>query len=135
MRRALAIVAMSAVLLTSAACDDDPAGIAPLAGAVTLQLTTPHVDDGALLFDVTGPPIDSVTAASSSLSVFTRTVDDSVLVGLVAGGVVSGPLVVLHVRDISAAAAYSARIAEVADHESALRASLAGYTLSVTPWP
>lgn len=134
MRRALAIAAMSAALLTSAACDDDPAAIAPLSGNVIVQLTTPHADDGALRFAVTGPPIDSVAAASSSLSLFTRTVDDSVL-GLVAGGVADGPLLVLHVPDVGAAYSYSARIVEAADRQSGLRESLTGYALWVVPWP
>lgn len=134
MRHALAIIGTSAALLMSAACDDDPAGIEALAGTVTLELATTHADDGALVFAVTGPPIDSATAANPSLRLFTR-VDGSVLVGLVAGGVARGPLVVLHVPDVRLAAAYSARIVEVADRQSEVRASLTGYALSVMRWP
>jgi hypothetical protein len=97
---------------------------------VTLRLTTPHTDDGAMLFEVSGPPIDSATAANASLQLFTRRVGDSTIVGVVAGVVAGGAVVTLHVPDAGAAAEYTARVLEVADRQNLLRASLAGYALT-----
>jgi acetyltransferase-like isoleucine patch superfamily enzyme len=85
-----------------------------------------------MLFDVSGPPIDSVTASNASLQLFTRRAG-STIGGAVVGVVANGALVTLHVPDVRTAAGYTARVLEVADRQDALRASLAGYALTVVP--
>jgi hypothetical protein len=124
------ILVAGAVLAVSATCTDDPAGVVPQAGTLTLVLATPNADDGALVFEVGGPPIDSATAASPSLRLFSHHAGGSTLVGV--GAVASGPLVTLHVPDIGAAAEYSARVLDVADRRDTLRASISGYSVTVT---
>ena len=104
MSQAPRIFAMVAALSVGAACSDNPAGVAEPPGTVLLRLTTPHADDGALVFEVSGPPIDSATAASGSLRLFTRRAGGSTLVGIVAGAVAAGPIVTLHVRSGASAA-------------------------------
>ena len=126
------IVTIVAALSVGTACADDPLGGSARAGTVSLRLTTPHADDGAMLFDVSGPPIDSVTASNASLQLFTRRAG-STIGGAVVGIVANGALVTLHVPDVRAAAGYTARVLEVADRQDALRASLAGYALTVVP--
>ena len=133
MNGARLIFAMVAVLSVGAACSDDPTGSSARAGTVILRLTTPHADDGALTFEVSGPPIDSAMAADASLVLFTRRTGDGALVGLVAGAVANGVVVVLQVPDVGVAAEYTARVLEVADRQNALRASLAGYALTAAP--
>lgn len=125
--------AMVAVLSVGAACSDDPTTGNSRAGTVTLRLTTPHADDGAVLFEVSGPPIDTATAANASLQLFTRRASGSTLVGVVAGSVTNGALITLQVPDVDAVAGYTARILEVADRQNTLRASLAGYALTAVP--
>jgi hypothetical protein len=49
------------------------------------------------------------------------------------GVVANGAVVTLRVPDVGAAAAYTARVVEVADRENALRGSLTGYALTVVP--
>jgi hypothetical protein len=125
------ILLTAAVLAVSSTCADGPA-VVPQAGTLSLLLATPNVDDGAVLFEVSGPPIDSATAVGPSLRLFTHQADGSRLVGVVAGPITSGPLLTLYVRDTGAVAAYTARVLEVADRLDSLRASLTGYTATVT---
>ncbi len=105
------IFAMVAALSVGAACSDNPTGGGARAGTLTLRLTTPHADDGAMTFEVSGAPIDSATA----------------------GNLANGAVVTLHVPDVGAAASYTANVLEVADRQDALRPSLAGYALTVAP--
>jgi hypothetical protein len=85
------------------------------------------------VFAVSGPPIDSATAADSSLRVFIRRTGRSTIIGAVVGDLAGGPVVTLRVPDIRLAAGYTARVLEVADRGNVLRASLTGYALSVPP--
>lgn len=127
------VVALVAVLSLGTACSDDATGGAAPAGTLTLRLTTPHADDGAVLFEVSGPPIDSATAVNASLRLFTRRASGSTVVGVVVGAFTNGAVVTLRVPDVGAAPGYAARVLEVADRENALRASLSGYAITVTP--
>ena len=133
MNRSRWTLLMVAALSVGAACSDDPTTGVTQAGTVTLRLTTPHADDGAVLFEVSGGPIDTATAGNASLRLFTRRASGSTIVGVVAGVVTNGAVVTLRVPDVGAAAGYTARVVEVADRQNALRTSLAGYALTVGP--
>lgn len=134
MNRMRWILALLATLSLGAGCSDDVTGGGnPRAGTLLLRLTTPRADDGALVFEVSGPPIDSALAANASLRLFTRRVDGVTVVGAVVGAVANGALVTLHVPDVGAAAGYTATVREVANRQDALRATLTGYALTVTP--
>jgi hypothetical protein len=123
--------AMVAALLVAAACSDQPTDVGAGPGQLAVRLTTPHADDEALLFEVSGP-VDSVSAARGLLQLFTRRLDDSTVVGAVVGPLDNGAIVTLHVPNVSAAAVHVVTVLEVADHEDVLRLSLAGYALTVT---
>lgn len=125
--------AIVAAVLVGTSCSEEGTGGVPQAGTLVVRLATPHADDGALLFEVAGPPIDSATAANAALRLFTRRDNNGNVVGAVVGTLGTGAMVTLYVPDIGAAAAYVARVIEVADRGHALRPSLAGYALSVTP--
>lgn len=124
--------ALAVLLYVAVACTDDPTGAPSRSGTLLLHLTTPHPDDGAVMFEITGPPTDSVTAVSESLRLFTRRAGGT-LVGVVIGTVADGPVVKLWVPDVSAAASYRGRVLDVADRQNALRTSLESYALTVTP--
>jgi len=132
MSRSRWIFVMVAALVVGAACSDDPTGGGTQAGTVTLRLTTPHADDGAVLFEVSGPPIDTAIAVNASLRLFTRRTSGSTIVGVVVGVVANGAVVTLQVPD-AGAPGYTARVLEVADRQNALRSSLTGYALTVGP--
>jgi hypothetical protein len=129
------IFAMVAALAVAAACADDSAddsmGGPARAGTLIVRLTTPHTDDGAMTFEVSGPPIDSAIAVNASLRLFTRRAGSSTIVGALVGVVANGAVVTLQVPDVGAAAGYTATVLEVADRQNALRGSLTGYTLTV----
>jgi len=76
---------MVAMPLLGMACSNDVTGGGPQAGALTLRLTTPHADDGAMTFQVSGPAIDTATAINGSLRLFTRREGGSRMVGAVVG--------------------------------------------------
>lgn len=123
------------VLLFGAACANDSTGAGGQAqsGTLILRLTTPHADDGAVLFDVSGPPIDALAPVNASLRLFTRRANETTIVGAVVGAVAQGDVVTLRVPDVGGVARYTLRIREVADRDNVLRASLAGYALTVHP--
>lgn len=125
-----------AMVALSAACTDNPntpTGGRARPGVVILHLATPNADDGAVLFEVSGAPIDSAVAIDASLRLFTRRVGDSTVVGALAGAVATGAVVRLYVADVVAAAGSTIRVLEVADRRDALRSSLTGYALAVIP--
>jgi hypothetical protein len=117
-------------LLVSVACSDNPAEGVGQGGTLTLRLTTPNADDGAMTFEVSGAPIESITVVDGSLRLFTRRINVSTIDGAVVGSLNNGVLVTLHVPDVTAG--YTAMVLEVADREDALRPSLDGYVLTVT---
>jgi hypothetical protein len=133
MNRSRWIFSIVAVLVLGAACSSDATGGDTRAGTLTVRLTTPLADDGAVMFEVSGLPIDSATSVNASLRLFTRRAGGDTVVGVVVGAIANGPVVVLKVPDVGAAAGYRARVLEVADRQNALRASLTGYALTVTP--
>ena len=131
--RAIRITVAGLALAVALACGGDggttgPTG--PTAGLLTLTLTTPNADDGAILLSVTGPSMTQVAASDVSLyfrSVQTGTTATAVLVGDIRGG----SLLTFRVPDVDAAGSYSATIQQVADRGDALRGSLSGYSLVV----
>lgn len=133
MRASCRILVVMALVALGAACSQDPtAGSPARSGTLTLHLTTPHSDDGAVLFEVSGPPIDGAMAADASLELFTRRTDGSTISGAIVGDVAGGAVVTLRVPDVGAAAGYTARVLEVADRRNALRPSLDGYAITVS---
>lgn len=127
------IFAMMVALSVGTACSDDPTVSVAQPGTVVLNLTTPHPDDGAVLFEVSGPPIDSAIAVNASLRLFTRRVGGSTLLGALVGPIRTGTVVTLYVPDVAANGGHTARLLEVADRQDTLRSSLTGYALTVTP--
>lgn len=132
-RRIFATVTLLAALGVGAACSDYPGGGGPTQpGTLTLRLTTPHDDDGAIVFELSGPPVDDATAAGASLRLFTRRVNDATIRGAVLGTLANGAVVALQVPDVDAVAEYTVRVLEVADRGDALRDDLTGYVIAVT---
>ena len=101
------------------------------AGTLTVWLTTPHPDDGAIRFTVTGPFVTTPRAASSGHLVFTMQRSPQELDVVVVGDLESEAILILPVRDTEAAASYQVVITEVATRTSALRTDLNGYDTEV----
>jgi hypothetical protein len=132
MRHARRLFALVAVLIVAACAADSTGTGKPVASTtLLLQLSTTQIDDGAVLFQLTGPAIDTIEAVNTSLRLFTRRTNDSTLVGAVVGDVAAGAVATLRVPVASATAAFAVRVLDVADRQNVLRSSLAGYAMTV----
>jgi hypothetical protein len=129
------IVPPAAMLLAAAllsACDaGEPAAALP--GELVVTLATPHPADGALLIAISGPDaVSSVQPAAAGAVVRARTQGTTTNVA-VFGALADGPLLRISVPDVRQAKRYTATVREAADPENAVRPSLAGYALTVSP--
>jgi len=111
-------------------CSDG--GTGPVAGVLTVSLTTPNPGaDGAILFQVSGPQPLSSVAAGTGLRVFAPRLSLSTRLA-VTGTLTNGALVTIGVADTRNAAQYTATVQSVAAPDFQLR-SLTGYSLKVSP--
>ena len=118
---------LAAALL--AACDaGEPAK--PLPGDLTVSLATPNTD-AAMVIAITGPgAVGAVQPASPGIGVRAHMTGATTTVAAF-GTLDAGPLLRISVPDVRQAQQYAAVVREAADGQNALRASLAGYALSV----
>jgi len=99
-----------------------PAG--PTAGWLTVQLTTPHTDDGAVQLSVSGPAIDSVKIVGyDGFESHSVTQADLVATGTISNGNVAR----IHVPDLSRTAQYQVSVSAAAARDSYALQDLAGY--------
>jgi hypothetical protein len=131
--RFLTIGAVAGVLmLGSSACSNDAATAPDNTGPVTVSLTTPSADDGALLLIVTGPGLSAVLPASSAYQVYWRLANATETRVIVVGDIVAGPIFTATAPAGVAASQFAASVTEVSTRADALRPSAAGYSLSAT---
>jgi hypothetical protein len=128
-QRAMVQLILPALLLALAACS--PAAVAvttpppgPTGGWLTLQLTTPRTDDGAVQFSVNGPGIDSVKILTYNGF---ATADASGTNLVVTGLVTSGDIARIHVTDLNYTTSYQSTVAAAAARQSYHLQSLDGY--------
>ena len=112
----------------SAACSQEPS--APIAATLEVRLTSPSQNDGAVLFTISGGPIDSVDAMGHA--VFTARIEDNKTRIIVAGDLASGAIARIHVGDSRDVTHYSAILHQVAARSYAQR-DVASYDLSLAP--
>ncbi|HET7041190.1 MAG TPA: hypothetical protein VFI13_04195 [Gemmatimonadales bacterium] len=125
--------ALPALLLAVAGCgSSDGGGAHPVPGFLTLTLSTPNANDGAVLFKVSGGTIDSVVGGAMVQSgsyvinpTFTRVVT--------AGNIVDGIIAKIHVPDVDKAASYSATVEQASIRTAPYtQQSLTNYTIAIT---
>lgn len=116
-------------VIVLAGCSHEPEG--PTAGTLSVSLTTPNRDDGAVLFTLSGGPVDSVEAVG--YSVYSARIDPNTLRIIVTGDVVSGAIARIHIADNREASRYSASINQVAARSSYAQRDPATYSLSLAP--
>ena len=111
--------------------NDGSGGTDPTAGTLTVSLTTPNADDGAIRFTLTGPFVTTPRAASADHLVFTRQRSPQELDVMVLGDLGSEAILILPVRDTHNAPDYQVTITQVATRTNALRTDLTGYSTRV----
>jgi uncharacterized protein (DUF2141 family) len=127
--RSRTLFALAAVaLFVAAGCTT-----APVAGELTVNLTTPNTDDGALLVRIRGSGAELVTNASAACSgckMFKAVVSDTEIRAVITGAINAGAVARVSVSDVNNAASYAVDILDVASRTYVKRATT-GYSLSL----
>ena len=110
-------------------CSD--AGTGPVAGVVTVSLTTPNAgSDGAIQFRFTGPLAPTSITAAPGLRVFSQPLTMVTRLA-VTGTLTNGAVVTIGVADTRKLSQYTATIEAVAGSDFQLR-PLTGYSLTIS---
>ncbi len=120
---------MSAMLLLGACSSESatapttpPAG--PTGGWLTVQLTTPSTNDGAVQFSVSGPAIDSLKLVGYDGF---DTNSGSEVDFVATGSITSGDVARIYVPDLSVMAGYHASVTAAAARDTYALQALDGY--------
>jgi hypothetical protein len=116
-------------MLLLPACSGEYTG--PVTAILNLTLASPQGDEGAVLFTVTGGPVDSVEAVGHGL--FSARVDPTTLRVVVTGNLSSGIIARIRIPDGRQASLYSAAIGQVALRSTYAQRDPAGYTIALAP--
>jgi hypothetical protein len=116
-----------AAVISLAACGSG--GTSPAAGTLTVSLTTPNSNDGAVLFTVTGGPVESVE--SDAHLVYTARLDANTLRVIVIGQVAAGPIARIQIPDRDQATHYAATVLEVASRKTYLQRDPEAYRVTL----
>jgi len=123
------IALATALLLAAPACSDSVAP--PTPGVIGLSLVTPNVNDGAITLVLTGPGVTSIASGSSAYSIYWRVVSATEARVIVVGDLSNGVLATAQVAEANRLSGYHVDILEVATRSDAVRASNAGYRITV----
>lgn len=91
------------------------------------------MNDGAILFTISGGPIDAAAPSTTDHSFFFDEADATTIRAALVGDIAGGALLELEIPAGSDASAYEATIVEVADRLYDLGDDLSGYDLTVSP--
>lgn len=129
------VSSLVAVFMILSSCGGESKGTTepplPDPGELTVQLTTPNADDGAIMLSISGLQNTTEIKASSGSYVSYSRQDGSTATVAVFGEIASGSLVHFAVPDLAAAATYHVTLREVADRSGAIRSLKNGYTISL----
>lgn len=104
----------------------------PTPGDLTIELTTPNTDDGAIRLIIVSPVAPTaISSASAGVEVFTSGPLSTSTTVIVTGDVGAGALINITVPDTRDDEDYSATVVQVASATYAIRANT-GYALEVT---
>jgi len=128
-QRWMMVTAVALVLAVGVACDDDAAfGPEATAGTMIVSLATPNLDDGAVMFTVSGGEIDSPALLDVDHVLYFVEGTNSIT-AIIVGDIEAGELLEFDVPDIEVT--YTATITQVADRLNDLRELLTGYSMAV----
>ncbi len=132
--RALLFVCMSTLAVASGCGGSvdltSTSAAAPKPGALSAVLATPNANDGALLFNIAGGPVDSITAGSVRLAGDTKNGSGLLVMGAVQNGAV---LAIVWVPDVAKVSSYTASVVQAAARGTYALQGLTGYKINFTP--
>lgn len=125
---------VAAVVILSS-CGSDSKGTTdpplPDPGELTVQLTTPNTDDGAIMLSISGlQDTTDIEASTDSYVIYSRQNGSTATVA-VFGEIASGSLVHFAVPDLAAASTYHVTLRDAADRSGVLRSVKSGYAISL----
>ena len=107
----------------------EPAG--PTEGTLLVTLAAPDNDDVAVLFTLSGGPVDSVESVGHLI--YSARIDGNTVRVIVTGTLASGPLARIHIPDQRQMSGYLAIVNQVAAHTTYQQRDPSGYSLTVAP--
>ena len=134
MRRITRLAALAALVTLGVNCgggDGDNGSDEPTPGNLTIALTSPNSDDGAIKLTIAGPVAPTAITASAGLELFQSGPIGTSTTVIVTGDLAAGPLLTIAVADTRKDEDYSATVVQVASETYALRTN-AGYSLAVS---
>lgn len=129
-------MAAMAMLLSSCGGDSPNGGTGPPIdptnpGFVSVRLSTPNADDGALLLTLSGGAADSLTASVGELF-FSETGTNTFRI-MIAGPLTNGAVARFWMADRRDVAQYTAAVEQVAVRDTYEQRDIGSYSLSISP--
>ena len=118
---------LAVALALACACSSETA--APVAATLEVNFATSATDDGAVLFTVSGGPVDSVEAPGYRL--YTTQTSPTTMRVVVAGDLRGGTIARIHIADGRRLSQYAATIDQVAARGSYAQRDPVSYSLMV----
>jgi hypothetical protein len=121
-RRAL----MLSILLFSCS-----SGTGPVSGILNAKLNSLRGDDGAVLFTITGGPVESVEAVGGI--VHSAQIDANTLRVVITGNLNAGAIARVRIADVTQASRYSAAVNQVAARSTYVQRDPGQYSITLAP--
>lgn len=127
--RAVNRVVAAAVIAGVFACSDP----GPMAGMLSVNLVNPNNgQDGAAILVITAPQVPRAVTAGAGLTLWGGPITTTTSKIVLTGTLSTGTILTLDVDDVFKANQYHVQVQEVAQTNYEVRASLAGYSATVT---
>ena len=106
-------------------------GTGPTAGVLNVKLSSLRGDDGAVLFTISGGPVESVEAVSGA--VHSAQIDANTLRVVITGNLSAGAVARVRIADVNQASRYSAAVNQVAARSSYVARDPGQYSITLAP--
>jgi hypothetical protein len=106
-------------------------GTGPTSGTLNVQLSSLRGDDGAVLFTITGGPVESVEAVSGTVR--SAQVNANTLRVVITGNLSAGTIARVRIADASQASRYSIAVNQVAARSTYVARDPGQYSVTLAP--
>ncbi|HJR18045.1 MAG TPA: hypothetical protein VJ808_14435 [Gemmatimonadales bacterium] len=121
-------VVPACLLVLAAGCSNSTG---PTAGILNVTLASPHSDDGAVLLQLSGGPVDSIE--SIGYPVYSARMGPDAVKLIVTGNLAAGAIARIHVPDLRQASRYNARLDQVAARVTYAQHDPAEHSVTLLP--